>query len=155
MSTADDFFNSSSGAGFPAFSFANIGDTLSGEIVGVSDPITQPKMGTTTGETETSIVFDIRTDAGEEFALWVSKPALKTAIADAVRAAGQSGAPKVGGRLGVQHNATRPSKTPGFSPQKLYVAQYAPPSVTPAANAVFDQAASAPAAPAVSATSLV
>lgn len=146
MITADDFFTSG-GSGLPAFKFENLGDTLAGEITRVGEPFEREKLGKP-GQTETTICIDIRADDGNEWSLWVSKVAMKMAIRDAVAAAGAVGAPAVGGRLGIQYHADKPSTTPGFNPQKLFVAQYVPPAPSTAANAMFDQAAQpAPQAP--------
>lgn len=143
MTTADEFFTSG-GSGLPAFKFENLGDTLAGEITRVGEPFEREKLGKP-GQTETTICIDIRADDGNEWSLWVSKVAMKMAIRDAVAAAGAVGAPTVGGRLGVQYHADKPSTTPGFNPQKLFVAQYVPPAPSAAANAIFNEAPAQPA----------
>ncbi|HEX4935785.1 MAG TPA: hypothetical protein VFV33_21545, partial [Gemmatimonadaceae bacterium] len=38
----------------------------------------------------------------------------------------------IGGRIKVQHHATEPSKTRGFSPTKLFRAAFTPPTAKPA-----------------------
>lgn len=53
------------------------------------------------------------------------------AVADAVRNAGRSGLPEVGGTLAVRYEADGQASKAGMNPPKVYRAQYAPPTATP------------------------
>lgn len=144
---ADRFFSSTGGSEFEAWKFDGVGSTLAGEVLSVGDPYEREKLGKP-NETETTVVMEIRDDQGVGHALYVTKFALKSAIADAVRAAtGGPGAPAVGGRLGIQRTADKPPTQAGRSPQHQFVAQYVAPVASAATNDIFATAASpAPAA---------
>jgi len=146
MSSTDAFFNSG-GSGYPPFKFEHIGDAIAGTITRVSDPIEGTDLN---GNPQTSIAIEIHTDDGADWTLWVQKPRMIVAIADAVRAAGGAGTPQVGGRLGVRHHAEKPSTKPGFNAQKLYEAQYQPPA-SAASSDFFARTDAAPAPPAAEA----
>jgi hypothetical protein len=70
------------------------------------------------------------------------KGAMQQAVRDAVKAAGQKSI-EIGGFLAVQYTGDGESQGPGFSPPKLYRAQYRPPAV-----GVDDMLAPEPLAPA-------
>lgn len=62
---------------------------------------------------------------------------LKDAIADAVKAAGSKSLDE-GGQLAVAHTGLAKAKTRGYSPAKLFTAQYQPPVASVAASDLFD-----------------
>ena len=141
----------------PSARFGAIGDTYKGKIARVGE---FSGVNDLNGKHETSVVIDIETADGT-FTLWarthldgaVVPNGITRAIADAVRQAGRSGLPEVGGQLAVKYEADGQASKAGMSPPKLYRAQYQPPTSVPGSQAggPFD----APAAPAQEATTAV
>lgn len=159
--SVDGFFS----GGGKSVKFPNIGDSVTGVVAMVHPPEQQ-----TTPQGE--LVFDKKTNApkmqirieletderdpADQFddgrrTLYV-KGWMKGAIGDAMRRAGASGAPQIGGKLTVKFTAEEPN--PGMSATKKYEASYTPPSAgAGAADGFFggDQSALSAPAPAASA----
>lgn len=123
-----------SGGGAPIFKFERVGDKITGEVLSVEK---RPETDLTTGAVKTwkdgstryQYVLTLQTDArdGEEddgqrriFCKNKSLQAIRQAVRDA------RGTTPVGGRLTLQHHATEPAATRGFSPTKLYRAKWEP-----------------------------
>ena len=146
----------------PSAKFDQIGRKYAGTITRVGE---YAGINDLNGNHETSVTIDLETDEGT-FTLWcrthidgqVKPNGLTRAIADAVRAAGGTGLPEVGGKLAVLWESEGQSSKPGMSPPKIYRAQYAKPAAgvsgtqaggpfdAPAQAAPVAQAAPAPAA---------
>lgn len=138
---ADPFADDS---GYPAVSWANAapGAVVTGVIASVPKEIQDRAIGTREpqvwkdGSPKTVIVFtvDIAISGGtERRSVWAKKPSsMYRAIVSAQKDAGQRIA--VGGTLHLKLERLEPSKTPGFSPQKIYVAKYIPPTTTTQAD---------------------
>jgi len=139
----------------PSFKFAQVGDTVSGEILSVEQqdqtsmkdgqPILdkrgqvkkQLQIILQTTLTNWQNVAKVPTDRDTQQPLPGSqddgrraiyvKGWMIGAVGDAVeKATGQRGAPRVGGKLAVRHSGTRPSSQP--QPIKLYEAKYQAPA---------------------------
>lgn len=87
--------------------------------------------------------IDVETPQGiEPRSVWAKKPSsLFRALGQAQKDAGQPFA--LGGTLYIKLDRLEPSKTPGFSPQKIYAAKYEPPVVVDP----WQNGGTAPAAP--------
>ncbi len=154
--TADDFFS----GGSKSISWADekrnplVGKTVSGTIVAVHPAEPQTDIQTKevivdkrTGKVKTQVRIELKTDERDpeiEYddgtrTLYV-KGWMKGAVGDAVRKAGASGAPKIGGTLSVTLTHTVPSDVPGFNPQNRFSAEYTPPSGA-GADTFFDEGA--------------
>lgn len=122
----------------PSAKFHTIGDTYKGTIARVGE---FSGVNDLNGKHETSVVIDLDTDNGT-YTLWcrthldgdVVPNGITRAVADAVRNAGKSGLPEVGGTLAVRYEADGQSSKPGMNPPKIYKAQYAPPTSTPSSQ---------------------
>lgn len=89
---------------------------------------TQPKM-----QLPIEVQTDLRDpeDPADDGArtIYVKKSSqMQRAIGDAVRAAGQHGAPKVGGTLHVAWTGSEPASKRGYNDKKIYTARYTPPA---------------------------
>lgn len=131
MSEADDFLRNNSGSKYPAFKFANVGDTAKGTICEQPKVIERPNLND--GQLEKQLIVNITQDDGETVTIWVRAGLMAAAIQQAVTEAGAEGLQE-GGRLAVQFSGTRPSKFP--QPAKEFTAQYAAPA--PSSVAVGD-----------------
>lgn len=140
----------------PSAKFASIGDTYKGQITRVGE---YSGLNDLNGKHETSVTIDLATEAGD-VTLWcrthvdgaVVPNGITRAVADAVRAAGKSGLPEVGGTLAVRYDSDGQASKPGYTPPKIYKAKYEPPAGMPTTQAggPFDSSsapAQAPAAP--------
>ena len=148
------------GGGGKSAKFETIGDTVKGVIcatpelrqktdIKTSEPLTWQD-----GSPQMQLVVKLQTDDRDPSdpeddgirALYVSggfkRASLQKAVADAVRTAKAKGL-EVGGTLAVRFTGEEPSSTKGFSPAKLYAAQYQPPTQ----KAADDFLGGAPAAP--------
>jgi hypothetical protein len=95
------------------------------------------------------MTIDVETaDGPQPRSIWAKKPSsMFRALGQAQKDAGQRFA--LGGTLYVRLERLEPSKTPGFSPQKIYAAKYEPPVVTdPWGAAPASSSGTSPAAPA-------
>ena len=138
----------------PSAKFGTIGDTYKGTVARVGE---YSGINDLNGKHETSVVIDLETDSGT-YTLWcrthidgtVAPNGLTRAIADAMRSAGRQGLPEAGGTLAVKYEADGQASKPGFTPPKLFRAQYQPPAGMPATQAggPFDSQPAAQAAPA-------
>ena len=134
----------------PSAKFATIGDTYKGKVARVGE---YSGINDLNGKHETSVVIGLETDDGS-YTLWcrthldnaVAPNGLTRAVADAVRAAGRSGLPEVGGDLAVRYEADGQASKTGFTPPKIYKAQYKPPTGVSGSQAggPFDAPAQAP-----------
>lgn len=75
------------------------------------------------------------------------KGAMHTAVRDAIKASGASGI-DIGGQIAVKYDRDGTPKQNGYTPPKLYTAQYAPPSPAAAANDMLGAAPADEPAPA-------
>lgn len=139
MASADDFF----GGGNKSASFKEKNKKVGGRIVAVQDQRQQrdldgnPKWWDpdTKREPMMQLPIDVQTDERDPEdptddgvrTIYV-KGDLKRAIAEAVRAAGQRGAPRVGGELVVAWTGDEPASKRGYNDKKIYSAKYTPPS---------------------------
>ena len=136
----------------PSAKFDQIGRKYAGTITRVGE---YAGINDLNGNHETSVTIDLETDEGT-FTLWcrthidgqVKPNGLTRAIADAVRAAGGTGLPEVGGKLAVVWESEGQSSKPGMSPPKIYRAQYQKGTPVPATQAGGPFDAPAQAAPA-------
>lgn len=145
--TADGFFS----GGGKSVKFANIGDSITGTVAAVHQPEQQstpqgdPVFDKKTGAPKMQIRIELETDQrdpADEFddgrrTLYV-KGWMKGAIGDALRRAGASGAPAIGGKLTVKFTAEEPN--PGLSATKKYEAVYEKPSPAVGADGFFGTA---------------
>ena len=167
----------------PSAKFYELGTTYKGKVTRIGEN-TSPNTLKKPPVEETSVIIDIELDtavngsnpqtgetfsfdAGDTVTLWcrthiegnVVPNGITRAIADAVRAAGKSGLPEVGGTLAIRFDSTGQAKTAGHNPPKIYRAQYQPPVAGSQAGGPFDAPAQAapaqevPAAPAAPAPS--
>jgi len=121
------------GGGPSAFKFTTHGEVAKGAI---TDLGTQQVRDFKTGQPRTyddgnpimQIVITLRQDDGELGRLFV-KPAMKIAIAEAVRASGADGL-TVGSTLAVQYTGDEAPTAPGLSGKKLFKAEYKPASIS-------------------------
>lgn len=126
-----DFADRNAGEQHDIFKFKAIGDTVVGtltEKVRVKD--IKSKF---TGEMEETAIINVRTDAGEEWSLFVKRGGLLNAIAAAVREHGAGTKLEEGGRLAVRF--TSEVDTGKGNPAKVYEATYKPPAQPVAASA--------------------
>lgn len=142
--STDGFFS----GGGKSVKFAEIGDSITGIIAAVH----QPEQQTTP---QGDLVFDKKTNAPKmqvriELTTDLRDPAdqfddgrrtlyvkgwMKGALGDALRRAGRSGAPEIGGKLTVTFTAEEPN--PGLSATKKYSAVYENPSGSAGADGFF------------------
>lgn len=120
------------GGGPPACKFEKIGDVHKGKITGlatsqVSDFVTGELKFYNDGNPIMQIVITIAPDDGGEEGRIFVKPAMKTAIREAVQAAGATNGLEEGGRIAVKYSADEPPEKAGLSPKKLFTAQYEAP----------------------------
>jgi hypothetical protein len=137
----------------PSAKFHTIGDTYKGTVARVGE---FSGVNDLNGKHETSVVIDLETADGT-FTLWcrthldgdVVPNGITRAVADAVRAAGRTGLPEVGGTLAVRYDSDGQASKAGMNPPKIYRAQYAPPTSVPGSQAggPFDQPAATAASP--------
>lgn len=119
----------------PAFKFEQIGDKVAGEVMraNVVD-------GTDlNGNPQRQLVIQVRTDAGTEHAIWVKPGQQLTALYKALHEAKPNDpqpSVEAGDRLAMLFATTEPSKTPGFTPKKVF--QCAVRAGTPTAAAQAD-----------------
>jgi hypothetical protein len=142
--SVDGFFS----GGGKSVKFPNIGDSVTGIVAAVHPPEQQttpqgdPVVDKKTGAPKMQIRIELETDErdpSDQFddgrrTLYV-KGWMKGAIGDAMRRAGVSGAPQIGGKLTVKFTAEEPN--PGLSATKKYEATYVPPSTAVAATDGF------------------
>jgi len=125
------------GSGAITAKFAAHGASVTGTIASEPQVTQQTAFGTaeplvwSDGSPRLQLVVEIETAAGLQ-KLYV-KSGLKTAVSDAVRAAGQTGL-QIGGTLTVTYVSDAPPARPGIAGAKIYSATYAAP--VPAAVAV-------------------
>lgn len=124
----------------PSAKFENIGDKYAGTIVSMVEK-QQTYDGVAqffpSGDPIMVWVITIKTDEGDEVALWAkggnfkvaqgSGESMLNAIGTAVRAAGANSV-DVGAKLAVAHTGLGEKAKPQFNAPKLYTAQYQPPS---------------------------
>ena len=134
---ADPFADDS---GYPAVSWANAspGTIVTGTIASLPKEIQDRAIGTREpkvwkdGSPKMVIVFtvDVQIPQGtERRSVWAKKPSsMYRAIVQAQKDAKER--LTIGGTLHLKLEKLEPSKTPGFSPQKIYAAKYIPPVVT-------------------------
>lgn len=157
MSNPDDFF----GGGNPSASFKELNVPVGGTVLSVgperqqSDPKgelqwwdkaeTQPKM---------QLPIDVQTDlrnpedpSDDGVRTIYVKGDMKRAVGQAVRVAGQRGAPKVGGTLHVAWTASEAATVRGHNDKKIYSAKYTAPAP---ADSFFGEQAAPAAQPAMS-----
>lgn len=138
MAQADDFF----GGGYKSANFLEKNKKVGGEIVSIQEQRQQREPNGDLkwwdkAETEPmmQLPIDVQTDlrdpqdpADDGIRTIYVKGDMKRAIGEAVRKAGQRGAPKVGGQLWVAWTDTQPATTRGYNDKKIYTAMYVPPS---------------------------
>lgn len=162
------------GEGGNAFPFDNVGDTVTGTVVALEE---QQQTDMETGEpawwddakTRKKIMYAVTLqtalrEAGDDDGLRTiylrgsTKPETQSSLAavrSAVKATTGSYDIAYGGKLTLQFSGQEPSKQRGFSPRKLYTAQYEAPtmalgeSVPPTAPAPAVPASASSASPAV------
>lgn len=155
--SVDSFFS----GGGKSVKFPTIGTSVTGTIAAVhspeqqttpqGDPVVDKKTGAPKMQVRIELITDERDPSDENDdgrrTLWV-KGWLKGAIGDALRRAGVSGSPAIGGKLTVTFTEEEPNV--GLSPTKKYSATYVPPSATGDffGGGQPSQAAAPPAAPA-------
>jgi hypothetical protein len=131
------------GGGGKSARFENPGDTIKGVIAAPPELRQQTDIATgvpktwDNGDPVYQLVVQLQTDLREDADddglrnLYVSggfkRASLQKAVADAVRASKAKGL-EVGGTLAVRFTGEEPPAKKGFSPAKLYAAQYQPPS---------------------------
>jgi hypothetical protein len=134
--TADGFFS----GGGKAVKFTTVGDSVTGIVAAVHQPEQQttpgdnmPVFDKKTGAPKMQIRIELETDQRDPSDEWddgrrtlYCRGWMKGAIGDALRRAGASGAPAIGGKLTVTFSAEEPN--PGLSPTKKFTATYVPPS---------------------------
>lgn len=157
--------------------FTNVGDTITGTVMGAPTERQQTKFGTQepdfwpNGDPKMQILVNLQTSLREdgnddgERTLYVASKNMKKAIGDAIRASGASDLTS-GGSLTVTFIGNDPNSKNPANPAKMYQAQYTPgatafaqpaaagaPTVAaaPAPQAAAPQAAALPSAPAPSA----
>lgn len=124
----NDFLDQQGSA--PAAKFAEVGDTVKGEVVGAKK-VQQMVFGTKdpafypNGDPMWQVAITLRQEDGEEVTVWAKNQQL-SAIRTAVEESG--GKLEAGGTLAVKLDELKPSEKAGFNPQKIYVAQYRPPA---------------------------
>jgi hypothetical protein len=154
MSNADDFF----GGGSKSATFETMNVPVGGPIVHVGEQRQQrdldgnPKFWDKEGrEPMMQVPIEVQTDLRDPAdpadtgirTLYV-KGDMKRAIAVAVRAAGQIGAPRVGGTLQVAWTSSEAATRKGYNDKKIYTARYTAPGP---GDSFFDQPQAAPAVP--------
>lgn len=133
------------GGGGKTAKFENPGDTIKGTIAAPPELRQQTDIGTgapatwDNGDPKMQLVVQLQTDLRDDAEddgirnLYVSggfkRASLQKAVADAVRTAKAKGL-EVGGTLAVRFTGEEPPSKKGFSPAKLYAAQYQPPTST-------------------------
>lgn len=138
--TLDEFFG---GGGGKSFSWKDkpTGTSITGTIKmvhearQVTDPADNKPQFNKRGEPKMQVRIDMATkerdpedpDDDGSRGLYVGGW-MKGAIAEAVRKAGQTGAPKAGGQLTVTLTERTPNDVPGLNPINKFSAQYTPPS---------------------------
>lgn len=164
------------GEGGNAFPFDNVGDTVTGTVVALEE---QQQTDMETGEpawwddakTRKKIMYAVTLqtalrEAGDDDGLRTiylrgsTKPETQSSLAavrSAVKATTGSYDIAYGGKLTLQFSGQEPSKQRGFSPRKLYTAQYEAPTMAlgesgPTAPAVSAPAVATPPSPAASVT---
>ena len=145
----------------PSLSWAEaaVGTVVKGTISKLPDLVHDREIGTKepkywkSGEPQMAVVLhvDITTAQGtvETRSVWAKKPSsMYRALGQAQKDAGATFV--LGGTLYIRLERLEPSKTPGFNPQKIYVARYDPPATPdPWAGTVQPaQGTTAPPAPA-------
>ena len=130
---ANDILNGTGGP--PSFKFETVGDTATGVITAlatsqVTDFVSKEPKFYSDGNPIMQIVITLEQDNLEETRIFV-KPAAKTAIRDAVAAAGAERL-EIGGKLAVKFASTEPPERAGLSPKKVFTAQYKKPEEAPA-----------------------
>ena len=124
------------GGGAPAAKFPVPGTTVSGTITAEPEIMQQREFGTGTplawpdGKPKLQLVVTLATATGEQRVF--VKGQLKTAVAQAVKAAGKD-ALEVGGTLSVTFVAVGEPARPGLSGAKQYTATYTAPATAQAA----------------------
>lgn len=153
------------GEGGNAFPFDNVGDTVTGTVVSLEE---QQQTDMETGEpawwddakTRKKIMYAVTLqtalrDAGDDDGLRTiylrgsTKPETQSSLAavrSAVKATTGSYDIAYGGKLTLQYSGQEPSKQRGFSPRKLYTAQYEAPSMSLGESTPTPAPAAAPAA---------
>lgn len=127
MTNADDFM--SGGDSLPAFKFADVGDTVKGQVLDVKKLEDRAPDGTpktwSNGDPMHVWVFELDTDGTgrADTALWV-RGNMVTAIKGALAEAGLK--PSAKPMLTVKHHALGEAKSKGYAPPKLYRAKAEP-----------------------------
>lgn len=154
MSTTQDANDLLLSGGAPSAKFPTVGTLVKGTIEATAvtqqtdinqNPLTWPN-----GDPKMQVVITLATDERDPSIddddgsrrLFV-KGQLTQAVRDALKKANAK--LEVGGTLAVKFDHEAPPSKPGFNPQKVYVAQYAPPAQG-AANDLLGGAPSQPAA---------
>ncbi|OIU88633.1 hypothetical protein [Microbacterium sp. AR7-10] len=131
--------------------FTNVGDSITGTVVGATTERQQTKFGTQepdfwpNGDPKMQILVNLQTTLREdgnddgERTLYVASKNMKKAIGDAIRASGASDV-AAGGQLTVTFIGNDPNSKNPANPAKLYQAQY-----TPGASAFAQPTAATPA----------
>jgi hypothetical protein len=125
MSDPNQFLRESRMGRFPNARFENVGDSVTGTIVGLPH-VVESQFGP-------ALVVDLANEAypGGGYTVWVKQGMLGAAVADAV---GDHGIAE-GGRLQIVFTGTRDTGKP--SPLKEYEATYEPPQAKVDLNSVF------------------
>ena len=121
MSSATEFMSENRGDFPESFKFRDVGDKIVGTLT------TEPRRHDGTdlnGAPQTNWIFEVETDDGDKFSVWapVGK-AISRAIAKAMQEADVTSF-GVGDRLAVTFTGLGEPTKPGYSPPKLYSAQY-------------------------------
>lgn len=128
------------GGGVPSAKFPSVGDTVSGRIVRVGDPVQQRDYATgqpkfwDDGSPMMQLPVEVATDQRDPSVpdddgtrcVWI-KGQLRNAVRDAVRNAGANGL-QVGGTLTVTYARDGQPSKKGFNAPKEYEARYTPPA---------------------------
>lgn len=126
-----EFLRSSSGDLHPGFKFANIGDTIKGQIVEAPKVVETPNLKD--GTPEKKLVLAVQTEEGETWSVWVRRGFMARAVNDAIAEAGAAGVAE-GGTIAIRYSEDRDTGKP--QPAKVFVAKYQPPA--PSAVSVDD-----------------
>jgi len=127
------------GSGFPAFKWREVGDLIRGTVISDGlDEVETPKLGTKTGETQKSVVFEIESDrelsivnadgdtiTGTQWTIWLRKPSQPFAeLRNKVRAAGHKSVDR-GDTVAIKFIRVEKPTQPGFNGQRIFAASFA------------------------------
>lgn len=134
MSDVTEFLNESDYEKHDAFSFSEVGATISGTICEAPRVVPVPDLNNP-GQKVKKLVIAVDTGNGIR-AVWIGRGLLSAAVSKALKDAGETDV-KQGGQLAIRHTGVAAPKQKGYNGAKEYAAKYTPPAAGVSVDDVF------------------